>query len=445
MASRMAESLEWKQARQWLIDGGVIPPVHPATKPGADLVDFARCLRDGVYLCLTLNRLKQNCVQYNARPYMQVSYVRNINAFLTACHHEFGIPEEQLFEEGDLYDVADFQKVIRLLSHLSRSPQALSLGLTPFPGDMPEEDNTLAEESIYANLEDIEWSAEPIDVEEMERIYDVVPMEDDEDPYGDESIYAAVVTYQPMPPAVSATYDEKKKHVIMEMFETEKSFVKVLELIAETYHAAMSPHLPPEDSELLFYLPRQLLGPHRKLLNGFTQCSQNLALDVAQHFLNEQSGLLQYGTYAATMPSAIKKAKQLQESKEMGKVMQETLSRSSQRFPLSDLLSVPMQRILKYPLLIMELVKCAEKAEKKAGPRNSVAANWNNLNTVLETLQDIAKYVNETKRDFECQRAISEIEQSIVEWKGQNQLGRYHLDGELKVKSDDEKIGRAHV
>ena len=41
-------------------------------------------------------------------------------------------------------------------------------------------------------------SAETIDVQEMERIYDVVPTEDEEDPYGDESIYAAVVTYQPM-------------------------------------------------------------------------------------------------------------------------------------------------------------------------------------------------------------------------------------------------------
>ena len=115
-------------------------------------------------------------------------------------------------------------------------------------------------------------------------------------------------------------------------------------------------------------------------------------------------------------------AKQLQESKELGKVMQETLSKSSQRFPLSDLLSVPMQRILKYPLLIMvrdgqgcragccsrgvggcgvllatvacsrcervqELVRCAEKAEKKVGPRNSVAASLSNLNAVLETLQ----------------------------------------------------------
>ena len=32
--------------------------------------------------------------------------------------------------------------------------------------------------------------------------------------------------------------------------------------------------------------------------------------------------------------------------------MQDTQGRSSSRFPLSDLLSVPMQRILKYPLLL---------------------------------------------------------------------------------------------
>ena len=57
--------------------------------------------------------------------------------------------------------------------------------------------------------------------------------------------------------------------------------------LLQTYHLAMSPYLPPEDNELLFYLPQQLLGPHRKLLAGFTQCSQNPSLDVAQHFLNE--------------------------------------------------------------------------------------------------------------------------------------------------------------
>ena len=66
------ETQQWKLARQWMIERGVIPPIHPATKPSADLVDFARCLRDGVYLCVTLNKIKPNCVQFTARPTMQV-------------------------------------------------------------------------------------------------------------------------------------------------------------------------------------------------------------------------------------------------------------------------------------------------------------------------------------------------------------------------------------
>ena len=67
-----AEVQQWKLARQWMIERGVIPPIHPATKPSADLVDFARCLRDGVYLCMTLNKIKPNCVQFSPRPTMQV-------------------------------------------------------------------------------------------------------------------------------------------------------------------------------------------------------------------------------------------------------------------------------------------------------------------------------------------------------------------------------------
>ena len=34
---------------------------------------------------------------------------------------------------------------------------SVSIFCSPFPEDMPEEENALAEESIYANLEDIEW------------------------------------------------------------------------------------------------------------------------------------------------------------------------------------------------------------------------------------------------------------------------------------------------
>lgn len=71
-----SESLEWRQARQWLIVSGVIPPTHRVTKPDVDLVDFARSLRDGVFLCSLLLKLKPDCIQesdWNTKPLMQVS------------------------------------------------------------------------------------------------------------------------------------------------------------------------------------------------------------------------------------------------------------------------------------------------------------------------------------------------------------------------------------
>ncbi len=45
-------------------------------------------------------------------------------------------------------------------------------------------------------------------------------------------------------------------------------------------------------------------------------------------------------------------AKQLQNRGDMTRTLQQCQDRSQQRFPLSDLLSVPIQRFLKYPLLV---------------------------------------------------------------------------------------------
>lgn len=74
MAQANAEGLEWRQARQYLIHSGVIPPTHRVTKPDVDLVDFARSLRDGVFLCSLLNKMKPDCVEdWSPKPLMQVN------------------------------------------------------------------------------------------------------------------------------------------------------------------------------------------------------------------------------------------------------------------------------------------------------------------------------------------------------------------------------------
>lgn len=131
---------------------------------------------------------------------------------------------------------------------------------------------------------------------------------------------------------------------------------------------------------------------------------------------SQRDALLQYGEYAAQLPKAtervsaltvllecyhiicteiyscqslsyicvyILQCKQLQAARnECARAMQACQERSQQRFSLSELLSVPLQRVLKYPLLVsvrktvtdlcndvcmcvlclQELIKCAKKA-----------------------------------------------------------------------------------
>ena len=65
---------EWELARRWLLDARVIPPNHPVTKPTAQLIDFANCLRDGVFLCALLNKLiPKSVAHYHPRASLQVS------------------------------------------------------------------------------------------------------------------------------------------------------------------------------------------------------------------------------------------------------------------------------------------------------------------------------------------------------------------------------------
>lgn len=50
--------------------------------------------------------------------------------------------------------------------------------------------------------------------------------------------------------------DEKKKYVLKEICETERSFVLALKLICEEFYQAVHDHLSLEDSDLLFAIAR---------------------------------------------------------------------------------------------------------------------------------------------------------------------------------------------
>jgi guanine nucleotide exchange factor VAV len=235
--------------------------------------------------------------------------------------------------------------------------------------------------------------------------------------------------------------DEKKSFILAELFETERNVVRVLHLICHSYHAAVKQVISAEDCRLLFDTAQQLYPVHCGLLEGLERAqemkhdSSRAVAEVTQHFLSQHSGFLHYGQYAVQLPFAIDKAKVLQTRGETAKAMmtvQQSSAASEKKFPLSDLLNVPIQRVLKYPLLMKELFKCAQK--------QTAQTEMSSLHTVIDQLEDLAHYINSTKGDAEDMKQIEEVEQSFSEPLATPllQCGRYRLDGELKVKAPGE-------
>uniref|UniRef100_A0A672KSJ3 Vav guanine nucleotide exchange factor 2 n=1 Tax=Sinocyclocheilus grahami TaxID=75366 RepID=A0A672KSJ3_SINGR len=132
--------------------------------------------------------------------------------------------------------------------------------------------------------------------------------------------------------------------------------------------------------------------------------------------------------YCSHMENAQKTLDELIATREDVKCKVEVCSKQSNldgKFKLQDLLVVPMQRVLKYHLLLKELVSHSmDRPERQQ------------LKEALEAMQDLAMYINEVKRDNETLKKISEFQSSIENLQVKlEEYGRPKIDGELKVCS----------
>uniref|UniRef100_A0A8C1XE83 Vav 2 guanine nucleotide exchange factor n=1 Tax=Cyprinus carpio TaxID=7962 RepID=A0A8C1XE83_CYPCA len=395
---------EWRQCGRWLIDCKVLPPNHRVVWPSAVVFDLAQALRDGVLLCQMLHNLSPGSVdlkQINFRPQMsQFLCLKNIRTFLKVCHDKFGLRNSELFDPFDLFDVRDFGKVISALSRISHNSIAQIKGIRPFPS----EDTALNEDDVYRSLEEL---ADEHDVGEDD-IYDCVPCEDDGD-----DIYEDIIKVEVRKPMkMGMTEDDKRNCCLVEIQETEAKYYKTLEDIEKNYMIPLKQVLTPQDMEAIFVNLEDIIKVHFFLLRAIDLTMVSGGNGLGKIFLDfkERSvptwSILVYHCqfYYNSSPFC-----QLQEGK----------------FKLQDLLVVPMQRVLKYHLLLKELVgHSMDRPERQQ------------LKEALEAMQDLAMYINEVKRDNETLKKISEFQSSIENLQVKlEEYGRPKIDGELKVCS----------
>uniref|UniRef100_A0A8C1LL23 Vav guanine nucleotide exchange factor 1 n=1 Tax=Cyprinus carpio TaxID=7962 RepID=A0A8C1LL23_CYPCA len=190
----------------------------------------------------------------------------------------------------------------------------------------------------------------------------------------------------------------------------------------------LQPFLQPVDIENIFINIQDLAKTHRSLLHELQESILHLrAENLYQIFIDYKERLLLYGRYCSQVEGATKHLDKITSTKEDVKMKLEECSMraNSGRFSLRDLLMVPMQRVLKYHLLLQELVKHTVDQQEKE-----------NLRTALDAMRDLAQCVNEVKRDNEIIRQITTFQLCIENLSLSLALyGRPKIDGEFKICS----------
>nr|XP_046912795.1 protein vav-1-like [Dermatophagoides farinae] len=152
---------------------------------------------------------------------------------------------------------------------------------------------------------------------------------------------------------------------------------------------------------------------------------------ISACFLSMRDRFLNYGQYCANLPKA---QQLLDELCVQDPVIEHWVSRCQEdanqgRFKLRDLLSLPMQRILKYHLLLGELIRNT----------NDQHDDFEGLRHSYDMMLDIGAYINEMKRDTETLEIINDLQRSIIDLSMPDDYelkdyGRLIKDGEVRMR-----------
>uniref|UniRef100_A0A7N6AW60 Vav 3 guanine nucleotide exchange factor b n=1 Tax=Anabas testudineus TaxID=64144 RepID=A0A7N6AW60_ANATE len=372
----------WRQCAMWLISCNVLPANHRVTADAAQVFDLAQTLRDGVLLCQLLNNLRPHTInlkEINLRPQMsQFLCLKNIRTFLISCSEVFGMKKSDLFEAFDLFDVRDFGKVTPS-SIVSFTKTNL---IQPFPTE-----ESVKDEDVYNNLEDlIEYKQAEVDV---------------------------------------------RSCCLTEIKQTEEKYTETLESIEKYFLNPLKKFFSAAEIDKVFVNIPDLVKVHKSLMVDVQDSILNKnALNLYQIFISYKDRY-HHNVFLNCFLPFITTCMWLH-------LLQECSKRANNgKFTLRDLLVVPMQRVLKYHLLLQELVKHTHDAADKS-----------NLKIALDAMKDLAQYVNEVKRDNETLREIDQYQRSI---ENLNQplktFGRPKGDGEVRMISsvDKRKQDRLHI
>ncbi|XP_016976977.1 protein vav isoform X1 [Drosophila rhopaloa] len=271
-----------------------------------------------------------------------------------------------------------------------------------------------------------------------EHEYAYIYSEDDDKVYED----LCYVTFQAKakPETASTTSFEQRDYVIRELIDTESNYLDVLTALKAKFMGPLERHLNQDELRQIFPRIRELADIHTKFLDKLRESlTPNSKQKMAQVFLDFREPFLIYGEYCSCLLGAIDYLADVCKKNQIIDQLVQKCERDYNvgKLQLRDILSVPMQRILKYHLLLDKLVK-------ETSPLHE---DYRSLERAKEAMIDVSQYINEVKRDSDHLVIIQKVKDSIFDLNllqngnGSDllQYGRLLLDGELHIKAHEDQ------
>lgn len=233
-----------------------------------------------------------------------------------------------------------------------------------------------------------------------------------------------VITHA-MAPNPKLTYVDR---VVMEIIETERMYVKDLRSIVEDYlaHIIDMSNLPirPEQVCGLFGNIEDIYEFNSELLQSLDMC-ENDPVAIARCFVDKSEDFEIYTQYCTNYPNSVAALTDCMSSKTLAKFFRDRQAALKRSLPLGSYLLKPVQRILKYHLLLQEIAKHFDSDEE----------GYEVVQEAIDTMTGVAWYINDMKRKHEHAVRVQEIQSLLINWKGPDltTYGELVLEGTFHV------------
>ncbi|XP_077076333.1 pleckstrin homology domain-containing family G member 3 isoform X1 [Siphateles boraxobius] len=228
-----------------------------------------------------------------------------------------------------------------------------------------------------------------------------------------------------MAPNPELTYLDR---VVMEIIETERMYVRDLRSIVEDYlaHIIDTGDLPikPEQVCALFGNIEDIYEFNSGLLQSLDMCD-NDPVAIARCFVIKREYFDIYTQYCTNYPNSVAALTDCMRNKNFAKFFRERQATLKRSLPLGSYLLKPVQRILKYHLLLQEIAKHFDPEEE----------GYEVVEEAIYTMTGVAWYINDMKRKHEHAVRLQEVQSLLINWKGPDltTYGELVLEGTFRV------------